>query len=102
MVPRRTQYCVQLEPKRAIRSLSKTSGCVGAEELLYADDVDKVATSWSSDGKWLLYDRTQLATKTGRDVWALPMEPEQRDTVLKPSPCAADHVKRVQCSILAG
>ena len=41
VVTRRTQYCVQLEPKRAIRSLSKTGGCVGAEELLYADDVDK-------------------------------------------------------------
>ena len=38
---------------------------VGAEELLYADDLDKPPTSWSADGKWLLYDAIDPNSKTG-------------------------------------
>ena len=44
----------------------------GAEELLYADGSDKRPGSWSSDGKYLLYDATG-GPKTGRDVWVLPL-----------------------------
>ena len=34
----------------------KAVDSASAEELLYASDLDKTPTSWSADGKWLLYD----------------------------------------------
>ena len=33
----------------------KQTDGAGSEELLYADDTDKVPSSWSPDGKFLLY-----------------------------------------------
>ena len=42
-------------------------------------------TSWSADGKWLLYDSTGPNPKTGRDIWVLPLTPEQPGAALKPS-----------------
>jgi serine/threonine protein kinase len=38
----------------------------GAEEPLYTDNLDKYPTSWSADGKFLLYS-------TGRGLWVLPL-----------------------------
>ena len=64
----------------------KAVDSVGAEELLYADDVDKLPTSWSADGKWLLYESAALGSRTGRNLWALPMVPERPGAALKPSP----------------
>ena len=44
----------------------------GAEELLHADGLDKYPTSWSPDGRFLLY--TAIGDpKTGYDVWVLPL-----------------------------
>jgi eukaryotic-like serine/threonine-protein kinase len=63
----------------------KAVDSVSPEELLYADDLDKTPTSWSADGKWLLYDAFDPNSKTGRDLWALPLTSEQRGTTLKPS-----------------
>jgi eukaryotic-like serine/threonine-protein kinase len=40
----------------------------GAEELLYADNLDKFPTSWSVDGKFLLY-----FTGPNGDLWVLPL-----------------------------
>src|SRR5262249_49973911 len=47
----------------------KPANGTGAEELLYADDTDKVPTSWSPDGKFLLY-----FTGGGprHQIWLLP------------------------------
>jgi Tol biopolymer transport system component len=45
-----------------------------AEELLYADDSDKISSSWSPDGKSLLYFNLGNS-KTGQDVWVLPLAP---------------------------
>ncbi len=59
---------------------------IGVEELLYADDFEKFPRSWSPDGKWLLYESAGFASKTGRDLWALPMVPERPGTTLKPTP----------------
>jgi Tol biopolymer transport system component/tRNA A-37 threonylcarbamoyl transferase component Bud32 len=40
------------------------------EELLYHDDIDKYATSWSSDGKYIAYE----GGRPGQiDIWVLPM-----------------------------
>jgi Tol biopolymer transport system component len=62
----------------------KTVDSVGAEELLYANDLDKRPTSWSADGKWLLYDVSD-PNSNRRDLWALPMTAELPGTALKPS-----------------
>ncbi len=41
-------------------------------ELLYASDDDKGPSSWSPDGKFIVYETRGAAT--GRDVWILPLE----------------------------
>jgi hypothetical protein len=48
----------------------KASNGSGSEELLYADNLNKLPTSWSPDGKSLLY--YALDPKTGQDLWILP------------------------------
>ncbi len=49
----------------------KPANGAGAEALLLASPETKVATSWSSDGRSLLYDA--LFPRTSGDVWGLPM-----------------------------
>ena len=49
----------------------KASDGTGDEELLLADDLDKYAQSWSSDGRFILY--MGLGAETGQDVWVLPL-----------------------------
>jgi serine/threonine protein kinase len=49
----------------------KTSNGASAEELLYADDLVKTPTSWSPDGRFLLFYATG-DPKTGYDLWVLP------------------------------
>jgi Tol biopolymer transport system component len=48
----------------------KSSNGAGAEELLYADELVKRPTSWSPDGRFLLFHAT--GDKTGNDLWVLP------------------------------
>jgi Tol biopolymer transport system component len=48
-----------------------SSGSVGAEHLLLKSEQEKRPHSWSSDGRFLLY--LTYDTKTGSDLWALPM-----------------------------
>ncbi len=64
----------------------KSADGTGAEELLHADNVDKVPTSWSPDGKILLYYTTYFASKTGWDLWVLPLTLERPGASLKPVP----------------
>jgi serine/threonine protein kinase len=47
------------------------SNGTGSEELLYADSLRKLPTSWSPDGRFLLYYTTN-DPKTGYDIWVLP------------------------------
>jgi hypothetical protein len=49
----------------------KSSNGVGAEELLYADNLTKQPSTWSPDGKFLLYSTSDPAT--GFDLWILPL-----------------------------
>jgi len=42
------------------------------EQLLYADDDDKFPTSWSPDGKFLLFDRYRH-TQPYSSIWVLPL-----------------------------
>jgi eukaryotic-like serine/threonine-protein kinase len=62
----------------------KAVDSVRAEELVYADHLDKLPTSWSADGKLLLYYNEPRNSKTGQDLWALPLTPERPGDALKP------------------
>ena len=55
----------------------KASSGAGAEELLYADKLNKFPRSWSPDGKFLLY-RAVGDPKTGDDLWVLPLAGERK------------------------
>ena len=61
----------------------KSADGAGTEELLYADGQDKVPTSWSPDGRFLLY-----FTGGGQryDLWLLPLTPERPGAPLKSTP----------------
>jgi len=62
----------------------KSASGSGAEELLYADDQDKNPTSWSADGRFLLYHRADGTG--GANIFALPLTPERPDAPRKPVP----------------
>jgi serine/threonine protein kinase len=49
----------------------KKSNAAGSEELLYADNLGKLPSSWSADGRFLLY-YTNNDPNTGFDLWVLP------------------------------
>jgi hypothetical protein len=61
----------------------KSANGTGVEELLYADDLNEVPTSWSRDGKLLLYFTGGASRK---QLWVLPLAPEQPGVALKPEP----------------
>ena len=50
-------------------------------ELLKEAGTRHFVTSWSSDGRFLLY-HTENAPRTGYDVWVLPLEGERKPVLL--------------------
>ena len=60
----------------------KSANGSGPEELLYADDQNKLPNSWSPDGRFLLYHT--FSGSKGIHVWKLPLEPERPGSPLKP------------------
>ena len=64
----------------------KSSDGGGAEELLYSDNLEKTPTSWSTDGKFLLYHA--IGAGSDNAVWVLPLTPERPGAPLKPTPFA--------------
>jgi eukaryotic-like serine/threonine-protein kinase len=58
----------------------------GREELLYASAESKFASSWSPDGRFLIYG-TQAGVTNG-DIWALPL-----DSAGTPTPLALLHTR---------
>jgi len=54
----------------------KDASGAGNDELLFESAENKVATSWSADGRYLLFDSNN--PKTGRDIWVLPMKGERK------------------------
>jgi serine/threonine protein kinase len=52
----------------------KSADLNGTEEVLYEDAADKVPTSLSLDGKFLLFQRDD--PKTFADIWVLPLTPD--------------------------
>jgi Tol biopolymer transport system component len=49
----------------------KDAAGAGTEQLLLKSDFDKRPSSWSSDGKYLLYEETE--PKTNADIWVLSL-----------------------------
>src|SRR5271155_3661773 len=43
------------------------------EELLYHDDLDKYPSSWSADGKYIVYETIDRAHGSHFDAWVMPM-----------------------------
>jgi eukaryotic-like serine/threonine-protein kinase len=74
----------QSNPKGAADLYRKAADGTGAEELLYARGAENVATSWSPDGKSLLF--FTLDPKTQRDIWVLPLEGGPAGAPGKPIP----------------
>lgn len=60
-----------------------TSG-VGAEEPLVASGQVKVPTSWSADGRYLLFHG--LDPQTNSDLWVMPMTGDRTPSVLLKTP----------------
>ena len=56
----------------------------GTEELLYEEAGVLDPTSWSPDGKFLLFNKNTPGMQNG--VWMLPLMPEKPGSPLKPSP----------------
>jgi len=51
----------------------------GAEELLFADRASSsFPTSWSSDGKFILYYNGSANSPTGNDLWVLPLDGDRK------------------------
>jgi Tol biopolymer transport system component len=58
----------------------KASDGSGEEELLLADDFEKVPTSWSWDGKYVAYHA--LRPETGNDIFVIPVTGDRKPTTL--------------------
>ena len=67
----------------------KNAGGAGPEESLFASDQAKLADDWSRDGRFLLYRAED--TKTGWDVWILPL-----DGAGKPRPLVQTPFREIQ------
>ncbi|HEX4950461.1 MAG TPA: hypothetical protein VFZ34_27595, partial [Blastocatellia bacterium] len=64
----------------------KAASGVGQEESLLQSDVLTSPSSWSADGKFLLY--IQSAPKTLSDIWLLPLDGDRKPTPFSQSPFA--------------
>ncbi len=62
----------------------KAASGVGEEEVLLQSDVAAIPSSWSADGKVLLY--TQLDPETLSDIWLLPLDGDRKPTPFSQSP----------------
>ena len=54
----------------------KNANGTGEDELLLKSDQDKIPTSWSRDGRFLLF--TSSDPKTQNDIWVLPLEGDRK------------------------
>ena len=61
------------DPKGHFDLYRKAADLTGTEDALYADGLQKTPSSWSADGKFLLFQRDDPTTKA--DVWVLPLTP---------------------------
>jgi len=63
------------DPTRGWRTLfQKRVGASTDEELIFASPEFKLLTSWSRDGRYLLYNQEGRASSVDRDIWVLPLD----------------------------
>jgi Tol biopolymer transport system component len=62
----------------------KDAGGAGQEEQLTSGSDGKYVTDWSRDGRYLLY--YEYGSKTGADLWALPLEGERKPMLVVQTP----------------
>ena len=70
----------------------KPSNGAGAEQLLLASepsDTQVCPTSWSSDGRFILYSRGDLYSLTQDDIWVLPLAGDHKPRPFVQAPAAA-------------
>ena len=79
----------------------KAVDSLGTERLIYADDSNKMVTSWSSDGTWLLYSAGEPNSKTGRDIWAFAFDDGRSRRCYETLPRPADCVPGAHTPILS-
>jgi serine/threonine protein kinase len=70
----------------------KSASGAGTDELLLTDDNGAYPDSWSSDGKYLLYERNG-GTRTKVDLWVLPMTGEAKPTSYLETPFEEAHAQ---------
>jgi Tol biopolymer transport system component/tRNA A-37 threonylcarbamoyl transferase component Bud32 len=56
----------------------------GEERLLFKSEESKMPTSWSKDGRFLLF--TSVGPKTDQDIWKLPMQGEAKPLPILQTP----------------
>jgi Tol biopolymer transport system component len=66
----------------------------GAEELLYADGLEKYPNGWSRDGKFLLY--FTLGGQQAADLFVLPTTADRPGAPLKPRAIRPNQRQRIE------
>ena len=56
----------------------KAANGSGSEDIIDASPISKLPTSWSSDGRFLLYNSPSTTPQTGNDLWVLPLVGQQK------------------------
>ena len=75
----------------------KASTGAGAEDVILADSANnKYPTSWSPDGRFVLYHIGSANSQTGNDLWVLPLFGDR-----KPTPVLQVQFNQVRRSFLA-
>ena len=59
-----------------IQSIRGHSSPLGDESLLFTDRLDKFPTSWSPDGRFILF--TARSPETDSDLWILPVNDDPK------------------------
>ncbi len=68
---------VFLSTRKGVNDLyMKDASGAGNDELLFESGENKTPTSWSADGKFILF--TSIGSKTRADIWVLPMTGERK------------------------
>ena len=66
----------------------KLASGAGVEERLVASDQTKIPTSWSADGRFLLYFNI-LGSNVNNDLWVVPMVGDRTPSVFLKTPSAS-------------
>jgi eukaryotic-like serine/threonine-protein kinase len=72
--PDGTRLAVRSNRHERFNVYARALNSVGGEQLLYDSTENANIHDWSRDGQFMLFTRLDPAGRTGRDVWALPVD----------------------------